>query len=155
MNLPYPPNSTSLIYACNILEHFGKNNNIDFFRRTSWKDVLEYWYSLLRITGELYISVPDFEAVCLEYLQNKRIYDIMGICIGGQKNEEDIHGMLFDFETLAATLKEIGFKNVQRYDWKTFEPFRQKGYDDYSASYLPHMDFKEGRCMMLNIKASK
>ena len=42
MKLPYKENSIDLIYSCSMLEHFGKNNNLEFFRQTSWKNVLEY-----------------------------------------------------------------------------------------------------------------
>ena len=68
-----------------MLEHFGKNNNLNFFRHTSWKDVLVYWYELLKPTGELYMSVPDFESVCKEYLENGDLERLIGITIGGQK----------------------------------------------------------------------
>jgi predicted SAM-dependent methyltransferase len=155
MDLPYESETIELIYACNVLEHFGRNNNLDFFRKTSWLDAVEYWYSLLKPGGELFISVPDFEAVCIEYLQNKEIYDIIGITLGGQKNNEDLHGMIFDFNSMSTELENIGFSCVERYEWADFEPFKQEGYDDYSASYLPHMDFENGRLMVLNIMAIK
>ena len=45
-----------------------------------------------------------------------------------------------------------GFSNVERYDWRDFLP---PGYDDYSRSYLPHMDFDHGRLMSLNVVAVK
>ena len=155
MKLPYEENSIDLIYSCSMLEHFGRNNKLTFFRNTSWIDVIEYWYKLLKPGGELYVSVPDFEAICLEYLKNKNIVDIMGIAIGGQKNEEDLHGMLFDFDILYDGLKLVGFSSICRYNWKDFEPFSNKDYDDFSAAYLPHMDFENGRLMMLNIKGVK
>ena len=155
VKLPYSSGTIDLIYACNVLEHFGRNNNLNFFRKTSWVDVVRYWHSLLKEGGQLYLSVPDFEAICLEYLQNKKIHDIIGIAIGGQKNEEDLHGMLFDYHSLSSCLRDIGFSSIERYNWREFEPFKQEGYDDYSASYLPHMDFDNGRLMMLNIKATK
>ena len=31
LNLPYENNSISLIYACSVLEHFGRNDNLSFF----------------------------------------------------------------------------------------------------------------------------
>ena len=155
MKLPYKENSIDLIYSCSMLEHFGKNNNLEFFRHTSWKDVLEYWYRLLKPTGNLYMSVPDFKSVCKEYLENGDLDRLIGITIGGQKNDEDLHGMLFDYQILSTEMDRIGFKNIQRYDWKNFEAFSNEGYDDFSAAYLPHMDFENGRLMMLNIKGTK
>ena len=155
VDLPYEKNSIDLIYSCSMLEHFGKNNNLNFFRHTSWKDVLVYWYELLKPTGELYMSVPDFESVCKEYLENGDLERLIGITIGGQKNDEDLHGMLFDYKIISEEMIRIGFKNVQRYDWREFEAFSNEGYDDFSAAHLPHMDFENGRLMMLNIKGTK
>ena len=79
----------------------------------------------------------------------------MGIAIGGQKNEEDLHGMLFDFDILSDGLASVGFYSIDRYNWKDFEPFSNEGYDDFSAAYLPHLDFENGRLMMLNIRGVK
>jgi predicted SAM-dependent methyltransferase len=155
IDLPYDDNSIDLIYSCCVLEHFGRNNNLKFFRNTSWIDVIKYWYKLLKPGGEIYICVPDFEAVCKEYLKNKDINKIIGITIGGQKNEEDLHGMIYDFKSLQTILDSVGFKNISRYKWQEFEAFSQPKYDDFSASYIPHMDFNNGRLMMLNIKAIK
>ena len=72
----------------------------------------------------------------------------MGIAIGGQKNEEDLHGMLFDFNTLSGGLRSVGFSSIDRYNWKDFEPFSNEGYDDFSAAYLPHLDFENGRALV-------
>ena len=58
----------------------------------------------------------------------------------------------FDFPYLKEQLEEAGFADVGRYDWREFLP---DGYDDYSRSYLPHMDFENGRLMSLNVKARK
>ena len=155
MELPYKENSIDTIYSCCMLEHFGRNNNLRFFINTCWKDVLNYWYKLLKPGGEVYISVPDFEAVCKEYLNNGDILKILGITIGGQKNEEDLHGMIYDYKLLSEELYKQGFSSVERYKWQEFEAFKQKDYDDFSASYIPHMDFDNGRLMMLNIKGIK
>ena len=105
--------------------------------------------------GELYISVPDFTSICFEYLENRDISSVIGLVLGGQKNEEDLHGMIFDFESLTTQLHQLGFSKVERYEWSQFDPFLQPGYDDYSAAHLPHMDFENGRLMMLNIRATK
>ena len=31
VKLPYSSGTIDLIYACNVLEHFGRNNNLNFF----------------------------------------------------------------------------------------------------------------------------
>ena len=58
----------------------------------------------------------------------------------------------YDFARLEKLLKAAGFVKVERYDWRDFLP---ADYDDYSRSYLPHMDFDNGRLMSLNITAKK
>ena len=116
---------------------------------------MTYWYSLLKPGGQLYVSVPDFKAVCEEYLSSGDISKIIGITIGGQKNNEDLHGMLYDYKLLTSELSNIGFTNIGRYNWMDFDAFKQEGYDDFSAAYIPHMDFNNGRLMMLNVKAIK
>ena len=155
MQLPFDECSVDKIYACSMLEHFGRNDTMKFFRNTCWTDVVKYWYGLLKQDGILYISVPDFKAICQHYLETERIEDILGLVVGGQKNEEDLHGMVFDMNYLKKRLEAIGFRKIEKYDWKSFEAFQDSDYDDYSASYIPHKDFDRGRLMMLNLKVTK
>jgi predicted SAM-dependent methyltransferase len=155
-NLPFENNSVDIIYSCANLEHFGRNNNLKFFRNTCWKDVLNHWYSLLKKDGILYLSTADFESICKEYLINRNLDSLIGIALGGQKNEEDLHGMLFDFNLIKNGMENIGFKRIERYNWHETEMYKNnKDFDDFSRAYLPHMDFKNGRLMMLNIKGIK
>lgn len=72
--------------------------------------------------------------------------------VGGQKNEYDYHYTVFDFDSLKEALEDVGFTDVKRYDWREFLP---EGFDDYSRSYLPHMDFDNGKLMSLNVTAVK
>ena len=155
MTLPFEENTVDLIYSCGMLEHFGVNRNLQFFRHTAWTDVLDYWHTLLKPGGMVYISVPDFEAVCHEYLENRDLPSLYGFLQSGQDNEEDLHGMVFDFDLFSKGLEAAGFVDVKRYNWKEFEPFVGTDFDDFSAAYLPHMDFENGRQMMLNICAVK
>jgi len=146
-NLPYKPGTIDEIYSCAAIEHFGRND---------WKHVVKHWYETLKEGGILRISTADFEACCLEYLQNREIEKLFGLIVGGQKDYTDQHGMIFDFKYLQKHLEEIGFVNVRRYNWKEFHPFQNdKNYDDYSRSYLPHLDFDNGRLMMLNVICEK
>jgi|TARA_R110000851_G_scaffold72142_2_gene160079 predicted SAM-dependent methyltransferase len=155
-DLPYEESSVDLIYSCCFIEHLGRNNEISFFRNTSWHDALDNWYKILKPGGQIYLATMDFEAVCKEYLQNKNLDQLLGILVGGQKNEEDLHGMIFDFKVLSDGMKNKGFKKVQRYNWWEFEPFvNDPKYDDFSAMYLPHMDKENGRLMTLNVRGEK
>ena len=143
-NLHFAEESTvDLIYACHVLEHTG---------RYKYKNTLSEWYRVLKPSGVLRLAVPDFSACVNYYSQTGVLTDILGLLVGGQKDEYDYHNMLFDETLLTQTLKDIGFKKVYRYDWKDTS---HKDMDDYSQAYLPHMDKENGLLMSLNIEAIK
>tara|TARA_R110000737_G_scaffold253188_3_gene262619 strand:+ start:3531 stop:4073 length:543 start_codon:yes stop_codon:yes gene_type:complete len=145
-NLPFESNSIDEIYSCAAIEHFG---------RQEWKEVITHWYDLLKKGGILRLSTADFGAACEEYTENRDISKLFGLIVGGQKDHTDYHGMIFDFTFLETELKQIGFTNIEKYDWKAFTAFNNPDYDDYSRSYLPHMNFEKGRLMMLNVICRK
>lgn len=145
-DLPYDDNSIDLIYSCSVIEHFSKYE---------YKKILKYWFDLLIPWGRLEISTMDFEAICKRYFIKGSIEELVGLTVGGSKDIYDRHGMIFDFRLLEKTLREIGFVNIKRVDWRNFEVYRtNKEYDDYARSYIPHMDFN-GMLMMLNVTAEK
>lgn len=139
----FSDNSIEEIYASQLLEHFDKHH-ID--------KVLSEWNRVLKPGGLVRISVPDMEAVIAEYNANHDLKTLWSFFHGGQKYDYDYHYSSFDFQLLKAYLESNGFEDVQRYDWRDFLP---EGYDDYSRSYLPHMDFENGRLMSLNVTARK
>lgn len=132
------------IYACHVLEHFS---------RWDVRTVLKRWYDLLQPGGILRVSVPDFEAVVQRYLEKKDVEELIGFFYGGQDYTENFHHYCWDFKSLKGDLERVGFVDVNRYDWKTAPGL--ESHDDYSRSYLPHMDFENGRLMSLNVKAVK
>ena len=135
--------SVDMIYASHILEHFGRHEVID---------VLKEWYRVLVYKGILRIAVPDFEAICRAYRTFEDMNLIMGPLHGGQDYKGNIHYVSFDFKYLSKLLEEVGFYNIHRYDWRYTI---HKDYDDFSQSYLPHMDKKNGILISLNVEATK
>lgn len=137
--------SVDLIYACHVLEHFGRHE---------YRDVLVEWHRVLRKRGGiLRLAVPDFAACAKVYMAgtlSRGILDVTGLLMGGQRDEYDYHKMLFDEPSLTAVLKDIGFSEVRHWDWQKTE---HAGMDDYSQSYLPHMDKAQGTLMSLNLEA--
>lgn len=139
-------NSVDLIYASHVLEHFG---------RWEYKNVLKDWYRLLKKGGTLRLSVPDFGACVQVYnasgLENG-LTGLVGLFVGGQRNKYDYHKMIFDRSTLKDALFDVGFVNVNAWDWKHTE---HSNIDDYSQAYLPHMDKEHGLLMSLNLEGTK
>jgi len=139
----FEDNTVDLIYACHILEHFS---------RDEFETVLIEWYRILKPGGILRLAVPDFERWAEIYLATKDLQLILGSIVGGQDYPGNMHHMIFDFHLLSTVLATIGFKNIHRYDWRQTI---HKDYDDFSQSYIPHMDKENGILMSLNIEAEK
>lgn len=139
----FADNSVDLVYACHLLEHF---------HRSQTETVLAEWYRVLRPGGRLRVAIPDFEAVTKIYNSTKNLNLILGLVVGRQDYEYNTHYMIFDFDSLSTTLKNVGFQNISHYDWYNTI---HKDYDDYSQAYIPHMDKENGTLVSLNIEAVK
>jgi predicted SAM-dependent methyltransferase len=135
--------TVELIYASHVLEHFG---------RQTYMDVLREWRRVLRPGGVLRLAVPDFAAAARLYLTGTLplgIEYVRGLVSGGQRDEYDFHGMIFDEADLTRALKEAGFGAVRPWDWRLTE---HVWLDDYSQAYLPHMDKEHGTLVSLNLE---
>ena len=145
----FDDNSVSIIYASHILEHF-------FLHEVD--QILSEWYRVLRSEGVLRLSVPDFEKLVFVYNKYKDIRLIMGplygkgVIIGAN---ETPHRFVYDEATLRKLLREAGFNNITRWDWRKVFVGELKDFDDYSQAYIPHMDKKNGELISLNIEAYK
>lgn len=141
-----PDNTVALIYACHVLEHFGRNTYLDALRE---------WHRVIRPGGVLRLAVPDFAAAASLYMQGtlpRGIEDVRGLVTGGQRDQYDFHGMIFDEASLGDALKSVGFAETRLWDWRTTE---HADMDDYSQAYMPHMDKENGTLVSLNIEAVK
>lgn len=132
-----------LIYASHLLEHFG---------RRTYMDALREWRRVLCPGGVLRLAVPDFGAAVKLYSAGtlpRGIEDVRGLVCGGQRDQYDFHGMIFDEADLSRALKEAGFSSTRLWDWRTTE---HSMIDDYSQAYIPHMDKENGTLVSLNIE---
>ncbi len=139
-NLPYEAASIDEIYASHVLEHFGRHEFLD---------VLREWYRVLKPGAYIYIAVPDIESAFEYYKKTSNLHALYGQFWGGQRDEHDYHKFGYTFTTLSTYLEQVGFIEPQRYDTFTYLP---EGFDDYSKSFLPHMNF-QGHHLSLNIRA--
>lgn len=144
--LPMENGSVSMIYASHVLEHFG---------RYEYKSVLAEWFRVLKTGGVLRLAVPDFAACAAIYYESglkDGLTGLVGLIVGGQRDDHDFHKMIFDEELLKRDLLGLGFREVRAWDWRTTE---HAGVDDYSQAYIPHLAKEKGRLMSLNLEAVK
>jgi predicted SAM-dependent methyltransferase len=136
----YKDNTIDEIYASHVLEHFS---------RWEYKNVLKRWFEILKPGGVLRLAVPDFDSITNHYIINKDLSVLMGLLYGGQDYKENYHYVTFTLDSIKKDLIEIGFKSVNMWDNNYFN------IDDFSKSYLPHLDNKNGQLMSLNVLAEK
>lgn len=135
--------SVDLIYACHVLDHFGRNKI---------ERVLKEWHRVLKSEGILRLAVTDFEKAVEVYLKTKDLKLVLGPLYGRQDYPENAHGTAFDYSYLSEVLVKVGFENVRRYDWRQTI---HRDYDDLSQAYIPHMDKENGVLISLNVEAEK
>ena len=74
----------------------------------------------------------------------KNIEKILGPMYGKWKVGKDeyiYHKTIYDSKSLTKLLENLGFSDINYWDWR--EVFKNNPeYDDYSQAYYPHMDKK-------------
>jgi len=144
--LPFKDEAADLVYACHVLEHFGRHE---------YMDVLKEWHRILKPGGKIRLAMPDFKKCVMwysEHCQDGDLTEVLGLMMGGQKYPYDFHKMIFDFRSLEKALQDTGFRDVGYYDWRDTI---HKDYDDFSQAYRPHLDRVNGVLMSLNVEAIK
>ena len=110
----------------------------------------------LKPNGILRLAVPNFDKYARLYAVGKITLDqCVGPLYGKWKmtNTDTIyHKTTYDFKSLKKKLTLNGFSNIKLWDWSEVE---HGAIDDYSQSYIPHMDKESGHLMSLNIECNK
>ena len=147
VNLPFEDNKVDLIYASHVFEYFD---------REEADDVLQKWKKCLKLNGVLRLAVPNFDKYARLYADGKITLDqCVGPLYGKWKMTETdtiYHKTTYDFKSLKKKLTLNGFSNIKLWDWNEVE---HGVIDDYSQSYIPHMDKGSGHLMSLNIECNK
>lgn len=144
-NLPYQSNMVDLIYASHVIEYFD---------RYEISDILYEWKRVLKPGGTLRIAVPNFNEIAKLYSTGVGLNSFLGPLYGRMKmgKENIYHKTIYDFETLYNLLKENGFDNIRKYDWRKTSHAK---FDDHSQAYYPHMDKENGTLISLNVECNK
>jgi predicted SAM-dependent methyltransferase len=138
--------SVDVIYVSHMIAYFDKEQAAT---------LMHTWFMKLKPGGILRIATPDMETMSMLYLIHKHPLDsFLGPIYGRmQMNNEFIyHKTTYDFKSLCDILLKIGFKDVQKYNWRNTE---HAHIDDHSQAYIPHMDKEKGTLISLNIEAIK
>jgi predicted SAM-dependent methyltransferase len=116
---------------------------------------LNKWKNKLKNNGILRLAVPNFEMYSKLYSERKITLDqCVGPLYGKWKmtdTQNVYHKTTYDFVSLKKVLEDAGFMNVRLWDWRKVE---HGIVDDYSQSYIPHMDKDNGQLMSLNLEAN-
>ena len=141
----FKKNSASLIYVCQVLSYFD---------REEIPEVLKEWKRVLKPKGILRLSVPNFEVICKLYQAGFRLDYFLGTLYGkwSMDNQTIYHKTIFDQSSLTTILSAAGFVTITRWDWHKTE---HAAIDDYSQAYFPHMDKEKGILFNLNMQGAK
>ena len=142
----YQDNSADLIYASHFIEYFDREEVVPLLKR---------WKNVLIPNGVLRLAVPDFKVYSKLYSDKQYPLDsFLGPLYGKMPmgDKTIYHKTTYDYASLATLLKEIGMRNVKKYNWEETEHAQ---FDDHSQAYLPHMDKENGTLMSLNVECIK
>ena len=142
----YESNSADLIYSSHFIEYLDREEVIP---------LLERWKEVLKPNGVLRLAVPNFEVYANLYSSGEYPLDnFLGVLYGKMPmgDETIYHKTVYDFHSLKSLLKNIGMKQIKKYNW---EETSHSEFDDHSQAYLPHMDKENGTSMSLNVECKK
>ena len=103
--LPFEPGEVDEIFSAHLLEHFPQEQLC--------RELLPYYYSLLKEDGVFSAVVPDAQAMIQEYTLGKYSYDDMReVMYGAQDYDGDFHFNMFTPASMKSLLEEAGFTAV-------------------------------------------
>lgn len=96
------------VYASHILEHFDYASMM--------LNALREWRRVLKWGGKLYISVPDMDILCREFLKGdtKHQFVVMRTMFGGHTDPYDYHFAGLNFNLLKSLLIEAEFSEIEK-----------------------------------------
>jgi hypothetical protein len=105
-NLPFEEGEVSEIFSSHLLEHFPAEQ----LRR----ELLPYWFSLLKPDGIFRAVVPDADGMINAYTGGEYSFEQMReVTFGGQDYNGDFHFNMFNSLYLSKLLSEAGFVKIE------------------------------------------
>lgn len=105
-DLPFKQGEVDEIFSAHLLEHFPQEQ----LRR----QLLPYYFSLLKEGGVFRAVVPDAEAMIQKYTEGEYPYDdLREVLYGAQDYEGDFHFNMFTPRSLKKLLLESGYSDVK------------------------------------------
>lgn len=142
----FSDDSASLIYACQVIEYFDREEVVD---------VLADWRRVLAPGGTLRLSVPNFATISKLYQSGAPLDKFLGTLFGRIPDGENgfvYHRTTYDEPSLRGLLGTLGFNKIGLWDWRKTE---HAHVDDFSQAYFPHMDKDHGLLFNLNMQGNK
>lgn len=145
-------------FADGTVELIYCSHALGYFDRAHSQIVLKEWLRVLSPGGVLRLAVPDFDALIKVYQQTGELDRVLGPLYGKMTITTTTGPVtlyqktIYDEHSLSSLLKENGFTEPARYDWRTTE---HADIDDHSQAYYPHMQKDTGISVSLNLQAIK
>ena len=106
----FSANSFRAVYASHVLEHLDYMGEI--------QRALREWNRVLADEGQLFVSVPDMDALCRLFLNPglslEDRFMVMRMIFGGHTDRFDYHQVGINFELMHGFLLEAGFVDIRR-----------------------------------------
>lgn len=139
------------------VEEIYSSHAFEYFDDVQAPIVLSEWRRVLKKEGRLRLSVPDFDKLLQVYKITNDLGKIIGPIYGRWQNSSNViyHRTCYNLNKLKVLLEESQFYNIETWDPFIFFDAIDPNYDDYSKAVYPHMDFKKGFQISLNVVAKK
>ena len=131
----FKDNSIEVIYSSHALEYYD---------RSSVKEVLSEWNRILIPGGVCFVTVPNFDSLIEIYKTTGKLENILGPIYGkwpDNTNKTSVyHQTVWNKNDLIVTLQNLGFVNIFEFNPVSFLQKIDPNYDDHSLAFYPHFD---------------
>lgn len=104
-DLPFDEGTVDEIFSAHVLEHFAEDQLT--------RDLLPYWFRMLRPGGTFRAVVPDAVSMIDGFTEGDIPFeDLRAVLYGGQEYEGDFHFTMFSAESMTRLLSDAGFVDV-------------------------------------------